>query len=118
MPAARAKFHTPNVQMPKKSQFQKTNPNFETFCFNIVWGLAFGVWSLAFRVPGRVESALALRAALPDAYLDLVTRVDANEFNIGAVGKDRMVFKQRPKLREIDALQIRYKDEALRIAHR
>ena len=33
--------------MPNKLQFQKTNPKFEIFLFDIVWKLAFGVWPFA-----------------------------------------------------------------------
>jgi hypothetical protein len=47
MSAARTKSQTPNVQMPKKSQFKKIIPRSETCRFDIVWDLAFGVCDFA-----------------------------------------------------------------------
>src|ERR1700730_7000029 len=57
------------------------------------------------------------RAALPGADHDVVAISDVRERDIGALRKDRMIFKERPEAREIVGVDVVDPEDRVRIAH-
>ena len=55
-------------------------------------------------------------AALPDAQPDLLAVADRGDADIGALGKQRVMFEDRPERREIDRLGIIDKERRVRVA--
>ena len=66
---------------------------------------------------GRAACPGQARAALPGPHHDVIAIDDVRQRDVGALGKDRVVFQQRPEAFEIVGVDIVDPEDRVRVAH-
>ena len=65
----------------------------------------------------RSASPGQARATLPGADRDVIAIDDMGEGNVGALGENRMIFKQRPEAGKIIGIDVVNPEDRVRVAH-